>query len=474
MSSSSPKQDFDHEELYDDDDEPYTDEEEANLDNTKSQATGEVCVEKPLSVKEQIKNFANLKIQELLGPQAVSSADAQYQEQPQESYQEEEDYHDPEEQEEYEYSVASDSEQYSHQNESCPSPSPHLEEPAHQQYLEEPITPVSKTTPVEAISQLEKATVLPIERPPEQQIQKSLSPCPLVPAPTKAPYRQPVPVPEFIPVQANQPYRREDHQFAQPATAKMEHVPSGTQPHQVQQYRPPEPSFDPYMRAPGRGKGGWVSGHGGAVQLTSAGRGATQQPQIFLGYEVVSEQNAGSVNIGLRRLMSDRQWGFTLYGGVDAGCPPFVNHVSLNSPAYQMGLEIGDVILAICGVPAEGKNLYSLKAEILRAGNELDFVILKQGIDLAKLIQRAPQVVPQLIRGGQQKAGLQRSHSGRNKGYNTFARNSNGSFEEPDYGGVVSGQGIRPVQTRSLRILEEQLAKGVNPGSAVQSKQHHA
>ncbi|VEL15636.1 unnamed protein product [Protopolystoma xenopodis] len=50
--------------------------------------------------------------------------------------------------------------------------------------------------------------------------------------------------------------------------------------------------------------------------------------------------------------------------------------ITPNGLSSQAGLHVGDVVVAICEEPTLGKLYGQLKAEILRAGNELDLVVL--------------------------------------------------------------------------------------------------
>lgn len=48
-----------------------------------------------------------------------------------------------------------------------------------------------------------------------------------------------------------------------------------------------------------------------------------------------------------------------------------------NGLANQAGLEVGDVIVSICNSLTVGKTYEQVKAEILRAGNELDLILIR-------------------------------------------------------------------------------------------------
>ncbi|VDO66382.1 unnamed protein product [Schistosoma margrebowiei] len=51
--------------------------------------------------------------------------------------------------------------------------------------------------------------------------------------------------------------------------------------------------------------------------------------------------------------------------------------VTSNGLANQAGLEVGDVIVSICNSLTVGKTYEQVKAEILRAGNELDLILIR-------------------------------------------------------------------------------------------------
>lgn len=56
---------------------------------------------------------------------------------------------------------------------------------------------------------------------------------------------------------------------------------------------------------------------------------------------------------------------------------PSTDQVNSGSLAAQQGIEVGDVIVSICNSLTVGRTQEQLKAEILRAGNELDLVLIK-------------------------------------------------------------------------------------------------
>uniref|UniRef100_A0A1I8FD57 PDZ domain-containing protein n=1 Tax=Macrostomum lignano TaxID=282301 RepID=A0A1I8FD57_9PLAT len=91
----------------------------------------------------------------------------------------------------------------------------------------------------------------------------------------------------------------------------------------------------------------------------------------------------GYVVINLRRHSSDKSWGFAVQGGSDMGLPVFVHKITRNGIAHKSGLEPGDVIVKICQTWCADFSHGQVKAEILRAGNELDFTVKKRGFNVA-------------------------------------------------------------------------------------------
>jgi hypothetical protein len=98
------------------------------------------------------------------------------------------------------------------------------------------------------------------------------------------------------------------------------------------------------------------------------------------------------VTISLRRPTSDKAWGFVLVGGRDKEMPVFVHKITRNGIAHKAGLEPGDVVYAICQTDITAFTHNQMKAEILRAGNELDFTVRKHEINIAQFnASRGPQ-----------------------------------------------------------------------------------
>ncbi|CAH8520152.1 unnamed protein product [Schistosoma rodhaini] len=171
---------------------------------------------------------------------------------------------------------------------------------------------------------------------------------------------------------------------------------------------------------------------------------------IHIGSQVISEQSGPSFTIFLRRPNSERHWGFSFYGGAEYGCPPFVNKVTSNGLANQAGIEVGDVIVSICNSLTVGKTYEQVKAEILRAGNELDLILIRQGVDLNKVAQIAPHIMTTSSFGHQ----------------SSFDSDSNNQ-RKISTRSLTRGRSFRPIQTKSFRILEQQLSISESTGNPI-------
>jgi hypothetical protein len=88
---------------------------------------------------------------------------------------------------------------------------------------------------------------------------------------------------------------------------------------------------------------------------------------------------ANQAVIALRRMETSQPWGFRLKGGTDQGMPLFVEHVQPKGRAAQAGLAAGDLVVAICGVSTQYMAHAQVKGEMLRAGNDLDLTIQRDG-----------------------------------------------------------------------------------------------
>lgn len=104
---------------------------------------------------------------------------------------------------------------------------------------------------------------------------------------------------------------------------------------------------------------------------------------------------AQTFDVGLRREDNSQPWGFRLRGGSDQGMPLHVEHVNPKGRAAHQGLQAGDMILAICRSPMQGKTHQQVKQEMLRAGNELDLTIQREsgGVPSAQVARPPDNVV---------------------------------------------------------------------------------
>ncbi|VDL97561.1 unnamed protein product [Schistocephalus solidus] len=170
-------------------------------------------------------------------------------------------------------------------------------------------------------------------------------------------------------------------------------------------------------------------------------------PNKYVGPEIVSRAAGPSQLVRLRRENSEMNWGFAVFGGADFGCPPI---------AGKAGLEVGDIIVSICNSPVQGKQHSEIKAEILRAGNELDFMIIKQGIDKTVLSKKVPEVL-------QPAAPIEAQSWQRETRISTdIYRTTNKQQQQQQYpssrASITGSSPYRPIRTHSLRLLEEYLA----------------
>jgi hypothetical protein len=94
--------------------------------------------------------------------------------------------------------------------------------------------------------------------------------------------------------------------------------------------------------------------------------------------------------VQLRRMENSQPWGFRLKGGTDQGIPLHVEHVQPKGRAAASGLCVGDLVVAISGAPTQSMSHGQVKSEMLRAGNELDLTVLRDG-SLTTSLQPVPQ-----------------------------------------------------------------------------------
>jgi len=94
--------------------------------------------------------------------------------------------------------------------------------------------------------------------------------------------------------------------------------------------------------------------------------------------------------IQLRRQENSQPWGFRLKGGADQGIQLHVEHVQPKGRASSAGLLVGDLVLAIGGTSTYNMTHGQVKSEMLRAGNDLDITVQRDGSLMA---QAPPQPV---------------------------------------------------------------------------------
>lgn len=83
--------------------------------------------------------------------------------------------------------------------------------------------------------------------------------------------------------------------------------------------------------------------------------------------------------IQLRRQENSQPWGLRLKGGTDQGIQLHVEHVQPKGRAASAGLMVGDLVVAIGGASTHNMSHGQVKSEMLRAGNDLDLTIQRDG-----------------------------------------------------------------------------------------------
>lgn len=79
--------------------------------------------------------------------------------------------------------------------------------------------------------------------------------------------------------------------------------------------------------------------------------------------------------VQLRRHDTGTPWGFRMNGGAEYGQPLYIQKVNPYSLAHKCGLQPGDGILQIGSCPTRGMLHETAKMEIIRAGNDVDFIV---------------------------------------------------------------------------------------------------
>jgi len=93
--------------------------------------------------------------------------------------------------------------------------------------------------------------------------------------------------------------------------------------------------------------------------------------------------------VRLKRTDTGTPWGFRLQGGKDFNTPLSVQKVTEKSVAKRSGLKEGDAILYIGKTKADGFDHEQAKMEIIRNGNELEFVVQRGAVKIWQ-----PEVTP--------------------------------------------------------------------------------
>ncbi|XP_013392474.1 PDZ and LIM domain protein 7 isoform X3 [Lingula anatina] len=155
----------------------------------------------------------------------------------------------------------------------------------------------------------------------------------------------------------------------------------------------------------------------------------------------------GQYIVRLRRKQTSTSWGFTLQGGADFGLPLYLAKVTPNSIAAKHGMAAGDAVLRIGNTIANGLSHNQAKMEVIRAGNELDFILQKGAIDLTNPAYQcgAGDTVDD---SGAQFEGTLRHTEGPVSGH--------------------PGHAASNVQSRSFRILQMQLSEEEHAAQAQQ------
>ncbi|XP_071109224.1 PDZ and LIM domain protein 3-like [Haliotis cracherodii] len=150
---------------------------------------------------------------------------------------------------------------------------------------------------------------------------------------------------------------------------------------------------------------------------------------------------SGDVTVSLRRFDTSQPWGFKLQGGTEYGLPLFIAQVSPKSIAGTAGLQNGDGIVRIGDACANGWSHEKAKAELIRAGNDVDLTVKRGAVNTADPAVRA---------AGQQAASPR---------------------VELDEGSINphmnEGSAYRDVKPKTYQILEQQLSGSTPPPSAL-------
>lgn len=134
--------------------------------------------------------------------------------------------------------------------------------------------------------------------------------------------------------------------------------------------------------------------------------------------------------VKLRRYDTSQPWGFRMNGGTEFGQPLYIQKVTPNSVSFRAGMRPGDGLLQIGSVPTQGMSHAAAKMEIIRAGNDVDFIIQRNVVPVGPPAEGVIPLTP-------------RAESGNYAQYNTT--------QQPAH--MDPG-----VQSRSFKILQQQLS----------------
>jgi len=132
--------------------------------------------------------------------------------------------------------------------------------------------------------------------------------------------------------------------------------------------------------------------------------------------------------IKLRRYDTSQPWGFRMNGGTEYGQVLYIQKVTPQTVSWRAGLRPGDGLLQIGSVPTHGMSHAQAKMEIIRAGNEVDFIIQRNVVPVGP---PADGVIPLTPRA-----------------------------ESSNYHQHTQQQNIDPgLQSRSFKMLQQQLSE---------------
>lgn len=153
------------------------------------------------------------------------------------------------------------------------------------------------------------------------------------------------------------------------------------------------------------------------------------------------------VEIKLQRFDTTQPWGFKMQGGSEYNLPLHVAQVNPNSVSGQSGLKSGDGIIEICGENVNGWSHEAAKAAMVRAGNDVVFVV-QRGAVKPKAAKAKPAQV---------------------------AEPRSELCEDSINPGMNKGSKFRQVNPKTYQVMkeEEQAASGARPASIFDRKKQN-